>query len=142
MVTVVIILIYIALNLACIGYYLRWRRDEFNPVWHLVVPLLGVLAFIPALLTALGVEAFDFITALSWPFSLAGPVVRRLVRARAALPAVPFRTPAPGPGDRTRRGVRPGRTAGCRRAAGCPRTIGRASAEVGGRAAVEGRAAG
>lgn len=74
-VTVVIILIYIVLNLACIGFYLRQRRDEFNPFWHLVVPVLGVLAFVPAILTALGIEAFDFITALTWPFSLAAPVV-------------------------------------------------------------------
>jgi amino acid transporter len=75
MVTVVIILIYIVLNLACIGYYLRQRRAEFNPFWHLLVPVLGVAAFVPAILTALGVKAFDFITPLTWPFSLAGPVV-------------------------------------------------------------------
>ena len=75
MITVVIIGIYIVLNLACIGFYLRHRRDEFKPFWHLVVPVLGILAFIPAVLTALGVEVFDFITALTWPFSLAAPVV-------------------------------------------------------------------
>jgi amino acid transporter len=74
-VTAVIILIYIALNLACIGYYRRHRRDEFSLVWHLIVPILGVLAFLPAILTALGVEVLPFITALSWPFSLAAPVV-------------------------------------------------------------------
>ncbi|HEY3009342.1 MAG TPA: APC family permease [Micromonosporaceae bacterium] len=75
MVTVVVILIYIVLNLACIGFYLRQRRDEFNLFWHIIVPVLGVLAFVPAILTALGIEAFNFITALTWPFSLAGPVV-------------------------------------------------------------------
>jgi amino acid transporter len=75
MVTVVIILIYITLNLACIGFFRRQRRDEFNPFWHLVAPVLGVVAFVPAILTALGVEVFDFITALTWPFSLAAPVV-------------------------------------------------------------------
>lgn len=74
-VTVVIILIYLVLNLACIGFYLRHRRAEFNPFLHLVVPVLGVLAFIPAVLTALGIEVFAFITALTWPFSLAAPVV-------------------------------------------------------------------
>ncbi|MBX6356668.1 MAG: APC family permease [Micromonosporaceae bacterium] len=73
-VTVVIILIYIVLNLACIGFYLR-RRSDFNPFWHLVVPVLGVAAFVPAILTALGIEVFAFVTALTWPFSLAGPVV-------------------------------------------------------------------
>jgi len=74
MVTVVIVGIYIVLNLACIGYYVR-RRGEFNVLWHLILPVLGVLAFVPALLTALGVEVFNFITALTWPFSLAAPVV-------------------------------------------------------------------
>jgi amino acid transporter len=74
MVTVVIILIYIVLNLACIGFYLRQRR-EFNLFWHLVVPVLGVLAFVPAILTALGIEVFNFISALTWPYSLAAPVV-------------------------------------------------------------------
>ncbi|HEY2949537.1 MAG TPA: APC family permease [Micromonosporaceae bacterium] len=75
MVTIVVILIYIVLNVACIGFYVRHRRDEFNPFWHLIVPVLGVLAFVPAILTALGIEVFNFITALTWPFSLAGPVV-------------------------------------------------------------------
>jgi amino acid transporter len=75
MVTVVIVLIYIVLNLACIGFYLRRRRDEFNPFWHLVVPVLGVLAFVPAILTALGIKAFNFISSLTWPYSLAAPVV-------------------------------------------------------------------
>lgn len=77
MVTAAIILMYIVLNLACIGYYLRERRDEFNPVLHLIVPVLGVLAFIPPILTALGikVDLFDFITPLDYPLSLAGPLV-------------------------------------------------------------------
>jgi amino acid transporter len=75
MVTVVIILIYIVLNLACVGYYLRRRRDEFNVLLHLVLPVLGVLAFVPAISTALGVKLLDFITPLTWPYSLSGPVV-------------------------------------------------------------------
>ena len=76
LVTVVVVLIYIVMNLACFGYYVR-RRGEFNWLLHLVLPLLGVLAFIPAILTALGVETslFDFIVPLTWPFSLAAPVV-------------------------------------------------------------------
>jgi len=81
MVTAVIVLIYIVLNLACIGYYLRVRRDEFNPILHLLVPVLGVVAFVPAILTALGVDVseivdwFDFITPLPYPLNYAGPVV-------------------------------------------------------------------
>ncbi len=77
MVTAVIILIYITLNLACIGFYLKERRSEFNVVRHLILPVLGVLVFIPAILAALGVEQplFTFITPLPAPLSYAGPVV-------------------------------------------------------------------
>jgi amino acid transporter len=76
-VTAVIILIYIVLNLACIGFYLGERRSEFSVVWHLILPVLGVLAFIPAIMVALGVgqDVFNFITPLTYPLNLAGPVV-------------------------------------------------------------------
>jgi amino acid transporter len=45
---------YMAVNVAAIGFYLRERRDEFNPVKHLVVPVIGVVAMIPALLSVIG----------------------------------------------------------------------------------------
>ena len=45
---------YIAVNLACIGYYLREGRSEFNALKHLVVPALGVIAMIPAVLAVIG----------------------------------------------------------------------------------------
>src|SRR5262249_24828875 len=75
--TALVILIvpaYIITNLACIGYFLRAGREHFNPVLHLVVPVLGVLAFIPALLTAAGIRApgLPFITRLEPPSSYAG----------------------------------------------------------------------
>ena len=41
---------YIAVNVACIGYYLREGRSEFNVLKHIVVPVLGVIAMIPAVL--------------------------------------------------------------------------------------------
>jgi amino acid transporter len=44
-ITVVVILIYIAVCLGSIVYYLRERRAEFNPLLHLVFPLLGATAF-------------------------------------------------------------------------------------------------
>ena len=46
--------IYMAVNLACIGYFWRERRDEFNVVKHLVVPIIGVIAMIPAALAVIG----------------------------------------------------------------------------------------
>jgi amino acid transporter len=45
---------YIAVNVACIGYFLRERRDEFNVIKHLIVPILGVIAMIPAVLAVIG----------------------------------------------------------------------------------------
>ena len=46
--------IYIAVNLACIGYYLREGRSEFNVLKHVVVPVLGVIAMLPAILFVIG----------------------------------------------------------------------------------------
>ena len=46
--------IYILVNVACMGFYLRERRDEFNPLKHVVVPVIGVIAMIPALLAVIG----------------------------------------------------------------------------------------
>lgn len=45
---------YIAVNVAAIGFFLGERRDEFNPLKHLVIPILGVVAMIPAFLSVLG----------------------------------------------------------------------------------------
>jgi amino acid transporter len=44
-ITVVVILIYIAVCVGTIVYYLRERRAEFNPLLHLVFPILGAAAF-------------------------------------------------------------------------------------------------
>ena len=74
-VTAVIIAIYMVVNLACLVFYLRERRAEFNPLLHGLVPVLGIAAFLPAFLTAVGIEAFDFVSALPYPISLVGPVV-------------------------------------------------------------------
>lgn len=65
---------YILLNIACLLYFLRFRRDEFNIVRHGILPILGALAFIPAFCAGAGIPAFDFITALPKPLSYAGPV--------------------------------------------------------------------
>jgi amino acid transporter len=74
-VTAVIILIYMAVNVACIAFYLRERRSEFNAFKHLIVPVVGILFFIPGWLTAMGIPLFPFIAELAYPVSLAGPIV-------------------------------------------------------------------
>jgi amino acid transporter len=66
--------IYMIFNLSCILYYLRRRRGEFNWLLHLVIPVLGIAAFIPAWLTALGIGSsfLKFVTPLSYPSNEAG----------------------------------------------------------------------
>ncbi|POX40819.1 APC family permease [Streptomyces sp. Ru72] len=71
----VVIGVYIVVNLACAGYFLRRGRESFSPVRHLLFPLLGVAAFVPALLTAAGLPVFPFVSTLTAPVSYAGPVV-------------------------------------------------------------------
>ncbi|WP_031160241.1 APC family permease [Streptomyces durhamensis] len=67
--------VYVVVNLACAGYFLRAGRTALKPVRHLLFPALGSAAFIPALLTAAGLPVFDFVTRLTAPVSYAGPVV-------------------------------------------------------------------
>ncbi|MBO4254428.1 APC family permease [Streptomyces griseorubiginosus] len=71
----VMIGVYIVVNLACAGYFLRRRRQALKPIRHLLLPLLGIVAFVPALLTAAGLPVFDFVTELTAPVSYAGPIV-------------------------------------------------------------------
>jgi amino acid transporter len=74
-ITLVAVAIYILINISCFAYYIRFRRDEFNPVTHLIVPILGIGLFVPAFLTAAGVTAFKFVSPLPHPLSYVGPVL-------------------------------------------------------------------
>lgn len=71
----VVVGVYIVVNLACAGYFLRAGRALLKPVRHLLFPVLGIVAFVPALLTAAGLPVFDFVTPLKAPVSYAGPIV-------------------------------------------------------------------
>jgi amino acid transporter len=73
--TVCVLPIYFVTALACPVYYLRYRRSEFNVLLHLVVPVLGAILLIPAFFAGAGIPVFSFASTLSWPLSLAGPVV-------------------------------------------------------------------
>jgi amino acid transporter len=68
--------IYLIVNLACIGYFAR-RAHSFNLISHLLVPVIGIAAFIPAWLAGAGIKApgLSFITPLSAPLSYMGPAV-------------------------------------------------------------------
>ena len=45
---------YVAVNVAVIGFYWRERRSEFNPIKHVVIPIFGIVLLIPAFLGVLG----------------------------------------------------------------------------------------
>jgi amino acid transporter len=74
-IVVVVVAVYIVVNAACIGFFARFRRSEFNWIMHLVFPVLGIAAFVPALLVAAGIPVFSFVTPLTPPISYAGPIV-------------------------------------------------------------------
>ena len=72
--------IYFLVNLACIGYFLRERRDEFNVIKHLIVPIIGAIAMIPAALAVIGgvtipildITLDPYETALKWCAPIVG----------------------------------------------------------------------
>jgi amino acid transporter len=64
---------YVLLNIACIMYFWRQRRDEFSWLRHGLFPVLGALAFIPAFFAGAGIPAFSFISTLPKPLFYAGP---------------------------------------------------------------------
>jgi amino acid transporter len=71
---IVIAAIYILMNAACIGYFTR-RGSGLNPLMHVVIPVLGILTFIPAWLTSAGIKVFSFVAPLAPPESYMGPGV-------------------------------------------------------------------
>jgi amino acid transporter len=71
---VLFIPIYIVVNLSSLFYYARKRPGEFHWFLHGVVPILGVLAFIPAEFAGAGLPVFKFIPRLTYPLSRAGLV--------------------------------------------------------------------
>jgi amino acid transporter len=71
---IVLVAIYILMNAACIGFFAR-RGGGFNWLGHLIIPLLGIAAFVPAWLTSAGIKVFSFVTPLAPPLSYMGPGV-------------------------------------------------------------------
>jgi amino acid transporter len=73
-IVIVLVAIYILMNVACIGYFAR-KRAGFNVLSHVIIPVLGIAAFVPAWLSAAGIKAFHFISALPPPISYMAPGV-------------------------------------------------------------------
>jgi amino acid transporter len=76
MATIAVIGIYMLTNLSNIVFHLREARDDFNPLLNLVVPVLGIVVFLPALVAAFGIDFGGFgITPLTYPANLAPPIL-------------------------------------------------------------------
>jgi amino acid transporter len=60
---------YMAVNVAVIGFYWRERRDQFNVIKHLLIPILGVLAMIPAMMSVIGGLTIPFFDITLDPYS-------------------------------------------------------------------------
>jgi amino acid transporter len=65
--------VYILVDIACIGYFLRKKMQDFNFISHIIVPILGIAAFVPAWLFATGLNPFgwSFIAKITYPLSMA-----------------------------------------------------------------------
>ena len=70
---------YITVNVATIGYFRGEGRAAFNPIKHLIVPVLGIIAMVIGFVSALGGVTIPIINAeippLSAPFSYAPLIV-------------------------------------------------------------------
>jgi amino acid transporter len=73
-IVILLVAIYILMNVACIGYFAR-QRTGYNVLSYLIIPLLGIAAFVPAWLSGVGIPAFNFIKPLTPPYSYMGPAV-------------------------------------------------------------------
>ena len=73
----VMIVIYVVFNLSCLLFYARRARAEFNWLLHGVIPMLGILVFLPAWFTAMGLwgSVLKWVTPLRYPSSLTGPII-------------------------------------------------------------------
>ena len=70
---------YMAVNIATIGYFWREHRAEFNWLKHLIVPVIGFILMIPAFLGVLGgvtIPILDLeLAPLGEPYSFVPPLV-------------------------------------------------------------------
>ena len=81
---IVLVAIYILMNAACLGFFARRGMAGVQLAVDLVVPLLGIAAFVPAWLTAAGIKVFSFVTPLAPPLSYMGPGIAGFIPASTA----------------------------------------------------------
>jgi amino acid transporter len=71
---VIVVPVYMIANLACIGFFMRHRKEEQHWLSHVVVPILGFLFLVPGFLSVAGITGIpglSFIAALTAPYSYA-----------------------------------------------------------------------
>jgi amino acid transporter len=74
--TIIVVTIYILTNLSNLVFYLREQRHEFNLLWNGIVPVVGSVIFLPALIAAFGIDFAGLgILALSPPSNLAPLII-------------------------------------------------------------------
>ena len=72
-IVVVIVPVYIAANIACVGYFAR-HKEEQRWVAHIVAPIIGALILIPGFFSVAGitgVPGLSFISSLTSPYKYA-----------------------------------------------------------------------
>ena len=71
---IIVVLVYIVANLACIGYFSKHRKSERHMFIHIIVPIVGVIFLIPAFFSAAGftgIPGLKFIVPLAAPLTYA-----------------------------------------------------------------------
>jgi amino acid transporter len=74
---ILIVAVYIVMNAACIGFFSRSRDHKFNALSHVVIPILGIAAFVPAWCAGAGIKiaGVSWISPLPAPLSYMGPAI-------------------------------------------------------------------
>src|SRR6202521_3795790 len=74
--TIIVICIYILTNISNIVFYAREKRSEFNIFLNLIVPVVGSLIFLPALVASFGIDFLGLgIPPLTAPANLAPYII-------------------------------------------------------------------
>jgi len=74
--TIIVVAIYILTNLSNLVFYAREHRSEFNWLLSGVVPVVGSIIFLPALVASFGIDFFGLgITGLIPPANLAPLII-------------------------------------------------------------------
>jgi amino acid transporter len=74
-ISAILIPMYFLACLGCIKFFATEKRSEWNPFFHLIIPLLGIALIVPAWFTAVGIPIFQFVSPLVYPYTLVGPIV-------------------------------------------------------------------